>query len=65
MIVVFSFKNLFSNRFDSKYLGNTLKALLNQSIASKKKKKKPQNIKSTRKNLHELMYMFVGVFKGK
>jgi len=39
MIVVFSSKNLFSNRFDSKYPGNTLKALLNQSIASKNKKK--------------------------
>ena len=39
MIVVFSSKNLFSNRFDSKYPGNTLKALLNQSIASKNTKK--------------------------
>jgi hypothetical protein len=41
---------------------NTLGTLLNQSIASKKKKTGP---KPETKNLPELRYVFLGVFKVK
>jgi hypothetical protein len=54
--------------FDPKYLENTLRTLLNHSIASKnaKKKKNPKTLNQPEtKKLSELRYVFIGVFKVK
>jgi len=52
--------------FDPKYLENTLRTLLNHSIASKNEKTNPKTLNQPKtKKLYELRYVFIGVFKVK
>ena len=54
--------------FDPKYLKNTLRTLLNHSIASKnaQKNNNPKTLNQPEtKKLYELRYVFIGVFKVK
>jgi len=66
MIDAFTKKILFQPIFDLKYLENTLKILLNQSIITKKLKNRPKTRNPPGiKTFHELRYVGLGVSKVK